>query len=155
MAASLAADGPLCPPTKNELAKKGSQGWAAAKENLAQLEARSTSCPQHHFRARRVGDSFIKLTPGRPHSTDRRRNPRGFLYADHWWPANRVNPAGLILSWMLHPNTPSLPASLNRVARTLGWIGQHAIRLRQPWRMPTHPELLDWLARWFIQDGGA
>ena len=86
--------------------------------------------------------------------------PRGFLQvSDHLVPAPPIesNSGRLDLAlWMLHPEHPlTARVIVNRV-----WQGHFGVGLVDTpsdfgtrGGKPTHPELLDWLARWFIQDG--
>ncbi len=157
-------DGPFVP-TDQERTEAGEgdlKAWAAAKENLAQLEAKEAPLAPNTISVREESEiRSVKLHARGDHTQlIGEEIPRGFLQvSDHLVPAPPIesNSGRLDLaSWMLHPEHPlTARVIVNRV-----WQGHFGVGLVNTpsdfgtrGGAPTHPELLDWLARWFIQDG--
>ena len=119
------------------------KAWAAAKEHLDQLEANEAPLAPNTISVRDESEiRSVKLHARGDHTQlIGEEIPRGFLQvSDHLVPAPPIesNSGRLDLAlWMLHPEHPlTARVIVNRVwQRTLwGGIGEHAIRLRHPWR---------------------
>ena len=157
-------DGPFTLPTRNELeqAKRISRCGRPPKNTLHNLRPKKHPCPNTISVREESEIRSVKLHARGDHTQlIGEEIPRGFLQVnDHLVPAPPIesNSGRLDLaSWMLHPEHPlTARVIVNRVWQGHFGVGlvNYAIRLRHPRRnASTHPELLDWLARWFIQDG--
>ena len=157
-------DGPFSP---TDLERAGAskvdfEAWTSAKQHLEQLQAMEVPIAPDTISVRDEPEPRSVKLHARGDHTQRigEAIPRGFLQvSDHLVPAPPIesNSGRLDLAlWMLHPEHPlTARVIVNRV-----WQGHFGVGLVDTpsdfgtrGGKPTHPELLDWLARWFIQDG--
>jgi hypothetical protein len=157
-------DGPFAPTDHERTGASGGdlEAWATAKQHLEQLEAKEAPLAPNTISVRDESEiRSVKLHARGDHTQlIGKEIPRGFLQvSDHLVPAPPIesNSGRLDLaSWMLHPDHPlTARVIVNRV-----WQGHFGVGLVNTpsdfgtrGGTPTHPALLDWLARWFIQDG--
>ena len=157
-------DGPFAPSSKERESAPHAdlQPWDSAKQ---QLEFTRASEPPQAPNTISVQDE-TELRSVRLHARGDHTQligeeiPRGFLQvSDHLVPAPAIESKSgrfELAQWMLHPEHPlTSRVIVNRV-----WQGHFGVGLVNTpsdfgtrGGVPSHPELLDWLARWFIEDG--